>query len=252
MVDLEAATATSDASYEGAVMSAFLGNHDVSRFVSYAASGSWADSDDSACVVADVPTDPALYDRLRLAWTFLLTRPGLPLVYYGDELGIPGYADPGNRLPLWWYSSAFGASGEVGLEEVAAGLHHPDEHEAVLRHVAALGQARREHPALHEGAEAEWWIEPDVWAYARVSGDDEALVILNRSSSERTLSNGLSFAGLTPGGTWGDVLTGATFAASGDSLAVTVPALDARVLVLQSHTGVRRRGRRWVSARSPG
>ena len=67
--------------------------------------------------------------------------------------------------------------------------------------------------------------------WARVYEGDEALVIVNRSGSERTLTNGLSFAGLSSGATFEDVLTGATVTASGDSISVTVPARGSVVLV---------------------
>jgi glycosidase len=178
-------------------------------------------------VTADVPLDSAIYARLRLAWTFLLTQPGLPLVYYGDELGMPGFKDPGNRAPFGWYTSASAG----GVADVAAGLYHPDQHEDVLWHVAALGAARQEHPSLWRGTTTNWWSEQDLYAFARTTGDDHAIVVLNRGGGARTLSNGLAYAGLPTGGTWEDVQTGETFAASGDSLTVDVGALASRVLV---------------------
>ncbi len=55
-------------------------------------------------------------------------------------------------------------------------------------------------------------------------------MILNRSFDSRSLTNGLSFAGLSDG-TYTDVLTGQTFTASGDSITVDVPARGNRVLV---------------------
>jgi len=232
MADLYASRAASDSAYGGAVMSQFLGNHDVSRFTSYAASGGWADSDDSMCLTGEVTTDPAIYAKLRLAWTFLLTQPGLPLVYYGDEIGMPGYKDPSNRGPLWWYSSAIG-TGEVDIGDVAAGLNNPDQHEDVLWHVANLGTVRRTHPAMHSGTQSQWWEEEHLYAFTRTTGDDHVLVIINRADSGASLTNGLSWTGLPSSGTWEDVLTGDTFTASGDSITVTVDAYQSRVLVLQ-------------------
>ncbi len=35
--------------------------------------------------------------RLRMAYTVIYTLPGLPCLYYGDEIGMQGYRDPFNR-----------------------------------------------------------------------------------------------------------------------------------------------------------
>ncbi len=232
MADLYASRATSDGAYGGAVMSQFLGNHDVSRFISYAESGGWADSDDSMCTTGNVTTEGSYYAKLNLAWTFLLTQPGLPLVYYGDEMGIPGYKDPSNRGPLWWYSSAVG-SGEVDISDVASGLYNPDQHEAVLWHVANLGSTRQAHPAMYSGTTTQWWEEEHLYAFGRTTGSDHVLVIINRADQGASLTNGLSYMGLPSDGTYEDVLTGDTFTASGDSLSVDVDGYASRVLVYQ-------------------
>jgi alpha-glucosidase len=38
--------------------------------------------------------------RIRQALALAFVYPGVPLVYYGDEVGLPGGADPANRHPL--------------------------------------------------------------------------------------------------------------------------------------------------------
>lgn len=86
---------------------------------------------------------------------------------------------------------------------------------------------------MSQGTRTDWWEgEADVWAYARVepASGDEVIVLLNRGDSDRTLANGLSFAGLASS-TYTDVFTGEVFYAEGDSLSVWVPALGSRVLV---------------------
>ena len=227
--DLMDAVATSEAAFSGALMGTFLGNHDVQRFVTVAAGDSvWELCDGAGGLYqAEAPDWDDPYDRLRLAWSFLFTQPGVPLVYYGDELGMPGYGDPDNRQPLWW---AVGDLGDIGsVDDMAGAL--PDRQGRVVRHVAALANARKTHEAMYAGDTVEWWQEDDVYATARTTDDDAMLVILNRSTSDRTLDNGLSFAGLPTTGTYTDALTGDTFTPSGDGLAVDVGAMDSRVLV---------------------
>ncbi len=212
--------ADSEASFAGHLMSTFLGNHDVARFIPQATGEIASLYGDSACgedgSLRTPDTAPGWsepYQRLMLAWTFLLTSEGLPLVYYGDEIGLPGFNDPDNRQMM-----RFGD--DLSADEAM-----------VLAHVQALGQARREHPALSSGERVEWWgSEAGFYAYARTSADDAVLVLLNRDAAERTVQNGLAFAGL-PTGRYRDVLTGDTFESVGDSLTVNVPALGSRVLV---------------------
>jgi glycosidase len=230
---LEAAVATSEAAWGGKLMSSFLGNHDVMRFTTLAVEG-WRSScqDGVGLVNAGLPWDPGVYARMRLAWTFLFAQPAVPLVYYGDEIGLPGYTDPDNRQPLWWRTGDLSGGIGSGVEAVAARVS--SEEAATLRHVAKLGQARRDHPSLWRGAAAQWWIEGQVWAWARVDpeGSGMSLVLLNRSGESRSLENGLAFAGLRDG-TYEDLLTGQTFTGSGDRLRVDVPAMGSRVLVLR-------------------
>ncbi len=212
--------ADSETAFDGHLMSTFLGNHDVARFIPQATGEISSLYGDSACGGdgylrgVDTPPDWAEpYQRLNLAWTFLLTSEGLPLVYYGDEVGLPGFNDPDNRQMM-----RFGDA--LSVNEAM-----------VLAHVQALGQARRDHPAFSRGTRTEWWGgEPDFYAYARTTGDDGVLVLLNRADAERTVSNGVAFAGLSEG-TYVDILSADTFDTSGDSLTVTVPALGSRVLV---------------------
>ncbi len=212
--------ADSEATFAGHLMSTFLGNHDVARFIPQATGEIGSLYGDSACGsdgflrgIDDPPAEVEPYQRLMLAWSFLLTSEGLPLVYYGDEIGLPGFNDPDNRQPMRFGDQL--SANEAG----------------VLAHVMALGQARRDHPAFSRGTRTEWWGgEADFYAYARTTESDGVLVLLNRGGSSRSVTNGLAFAGL-PEGRYRDVLTGDTFDTSGDALTIEVPALGSRVLV---------------------
>jgi glycosidase len=221
--ELEQTFDDSRAAYGGATMSIFLGNHDVERFIAHAAGEVGSLYGDGLCPTGDwrgpdsAPEWDEPYQRLKLAWTWLLTHEGLPLIYYGDEIGIPGYHDPDNRQLMRFDGALSGR--EAG----------------VLAHVQSLGQARQDYPELLSGERTIWWgdPDPDVLAWARSSDDGESLVIINRSGSERTLDNALSWAGLSPGARFTDILTGESFAASGDALTVVVPAWGSRVLIAE-------------------
>ena len=98
----------------------FLGNHDVGRFMN----------------------EPgATIEGLKLAYTFLLTVRGTPLLYYGDEIAMPGGGDPDNRrdFPGGWRSdprNAFDASGRTEAQQ------------AVWSHVQRLLKLRAERSDL--------------------------------------------------------------------------------------------------------
>ena len=227
LYSLESTFDDSEAAFGDATMSIFLGNHDVERFISHAAGEVGSLYGDGFCPSGDwrgpasAPDWDEPYLRLKLAWTWLLTHTGLPLVYYGDEIGLPGYHDPDNRQMMRF-------DGDLSSRETD-----------VRDHLSALGAARQDHPALITGERVVWWegassdseLDGDVLAWARSSTHGESLVIINRSWQTHTLENGLSWAGLTPGTTYTDALSGQTWTASGDVLTVTVPPWGSAVLV---------------------
>ncbi len=77
----------------GAVMGLMIGNHDVSRFASVSAGNDGGDTWTSP----PQPLDPTVYAKQRLALASVLTMPGAPVLYYGDEVGLAGRSDPDCR-----------------------------------------------------------------------------------------------------------------------------------------------------------
>jgi glycosidase len=86
--DGEAAWAGSNA-----VMGLMIGNHDVARFASVSAGNADGDSWQGP----PQPLDPIVYAKQRLALATVLTFPGAPVIYYGDEVGLAGRSDPDCR-----------------------------------------------------------------------------------------------------------------------------------------------------------
>ena len=46
--------------------------------------------------------DTTNYSKLELAQAFLMSIDGVPMVYYGDEIGMTGSDDPDDRRPYPW------------------------------------------------------------------------------------------------------------------------------------------------------
>jgi glycosidase len=199
--DLEAVIAESEALWEGsgAVMSPFVGNHDMSRFLSEAAGHDTTRPWDSA---PPQPTDDRAFDKLLMAQALVLSLPGAPVLYYGDELGLAGANDPDNRRPM------------------------PTEHsEAQVRvhdAIARLGRARRCSEALRTGARVPLLADGPLYAHLRTTGADSAVVVLNASDAATTVSLP-DAAGLT----W-DAVSGQ---ADLDPHALSIPPWSARVLL---------------------
>lgn len=80
-------------------MGYMTGNHDQARFISYAG-GALSMSEDprAAGFEREVGVgDPIGYKKLQMMTAFYLSIPGVPTIFYGDEIGMPGANDPDNR-----------------------------------------------------------------------------------------------------------------------------------------------------------
>jgi len=172
MGDLEGAINKSATSYgPDALMSPFLGNHDVTRFVSRAAGMISGNPQDQAWSAPPAePTTDEPYERMFLAFAVLLAQPGVPLIYYGDEAGLPGTADPDNRR-LMKAESALTA-----------------REKKLLDRVRVLAAARGSHPGLKRGARRFMHSDGDGYVFARGTGMDVAIVAVNRGTTNRSVS----------------------------------------------------------------
>src|SRR5262249_44285551 len=110
MSDLANFMNTNDYYYgASAVMSTFIGNHDLPRVIHLAdddtgwPNGQGADGKDRAWsgqpgVVGELEA----YEKVANGFAVLFTNRGAPLVYYGDEVGLSGAGDPDNRRFMPW------------------------------------------------------------------------------------------------------------------------------------------------------
>lgn len=206
MADLEAAIAKSATSYgDGALMSPFLGNHDVTRFISRAAGMIGSNPQDQAwSAPPGEPTTDEAYERAFLAFAVLLGQPGVPLIYYGDEAGLPGTADPDNRRFMK-------SETELSARE-----------KKLLERVRILASARGTLPGLKRGARRVLHTDGDGYVFARGTGADVAIVAVNRGTTNRSVAVTLpSELSVADGTVLRDLLGGPSVTVS--SGAITVP-----------------------------
>lgn len=196
-------------------LATFLGNHDQVRL---------------ATRLSPLRRDEA---RLRLAAGLLFTLPGVPYLYYGEEVGMPngpGGADEAKRTPMRWTPEAPGAGFSAGEPwqpfstddpaiTVAAQEADPG---SLLNHYRRLIALRHENPQFEDAALELLETEGPLLAFARREGDWRALVLANFGTEALTLE--LSGFGAA---TASDLLSGEALSGR-----VTVDATSLRVLKL--------------------
>jgi glycosidase len=81
------------------LMGNITGNHDITRFISLASGAmTFQENDREAGWNRIIRIEsPVGYYRLMQLQAFNMTMPGIPVTYYGDEIGDPGANDPDNR-----------------------------------------------------------------------------------------------------------------------------------------------------------
>jgi len=84
------------------LMGYITGNQDRARFISYAGGDlQFSENAKAAGWQREIGVgDPIGYKKLSMLTAFNMTIPGLPVIYYGDELGIPGGNDTDSRRQM--------------------------------------------------------------------------------------------------------------------------------------------------------
>ncbi len=146
------------------------GNHDKPRFMALA-SGDLKPSEDSKLVGWKRPvgiSDSVAYDKLLLFHAFNMTIPGVPVVFYGDEIGLTGANDPDCRRMMRF--------DKLNSRE-----------NQLLSNVALITKARANSLALQYGDFNTLYLNGNQWVYSRQYFDETALVMLNNSAQKVTL-----------------------------------------------------------------
>lgn len=146
-------------------------------------------------------------DKAKIAFAFLLSMPGAPFIYYGDEIGMRyvegltsvegGYERTGSRSPMQWDDSV-----NAGFSSAASDMLYIREDESddrptvkkamgdkdsLWHEVHKLIQIRQEHSALQSLADIRFvYAEENKYplAYVRENAEEKILVYINPSDKE--------------------------------------------------------------------
>jgi glycosidase len=134
----------------------------------------------------------ATTEGLELAETFLMTTRGIPMVYYGDEIGMKGGEDPDNRRD---FPGGFpGDQRNAFLQEGRT----PDE-QKIFDHVRKLLHLRAELLPLRRGLLRELAVSDQVSVFARTLKGQTVLVALNNDTKPGVVEFPSRDAELAPG-----------------------------------------------------
>ncbi len=135
----------------------FVGNHDVTR------------------LAGESGATPA---KVRLAFGLTLTLRGIPELYYGDEIGMPGGGDPDNRrdFPGGWTGDAQNAFLREGRTR---------EQKELFGYVQSLLRLRREHAALRSGKLWHLASDDSSYVFIRETEEEKLVVAFHNGSTNR-------------------------------------------------------------------
>jgi neopullulanase len=119
--------------------------------------------------------------KFNAAFALLLTMRGIPQLYSGDEVYMPGGEDPDNRrdFPGGFPGDARSAFTEQGRTK---------DEQAVFANIRELLKIRREHSALRSGKMWHLLEADDAYAFVRMNKRDSIVVAYNDTAKERTLT----------------------------------------------------------------
>lgn len=152
------------------LMGNITGNQDMSRFISYASGAlSFTEDDREAGWKRNIQVkDTVGYLKLASLEAFNMTIPGIPVIYYGDEFGLAGAADPDNRRMMKFDSL--------------------NKHEQALKTTTAkLAHLRNSNLALVYGDFTTLKVSEKVYVYLRSYFDKAVVVVFNKDKSKRKI-----------------------------------------------------------------
>lgn len=144
------------------------------------------DSHDTSRIRSTLGGNPRLQ---RLAAALQFTYPGVPGIYYGDEIGLSDHPQLASRGCMPWEQSAW-------------------DHD-LLSYYRALIKLRKNSSALQTGSFQEIFVEPDAFAYLRESTQEYIIIVAQRTPTPRPASGiPVALAGVPDGASFTEYFSG--------------------------------------------
>ncbi|HLJ55265.1 MAG TPA: alpha amylase N-terminal ig-like domain-containing protein [Chthonomonadaceae bacterium] len=143
------------------------------------------------------------WGKQRQAVVFQMTYPGVPVIYYGDEIGMDGGKDPDNRRCMEWDASKWDKT-RLDFYKAAIAL-------------------RKGHAVLRRGDYTTVAMDDSkgIYAFLRTNRAERALVVFNRSGTPGQASIPISKIGSKQWKVWLD--TSSKMEWQGNNLVVSLP-----------------------------
>ena len=123
-----------------------VGSHDVERIMT-GCGGDW--------------------NKVYLLYALLMTLPGIPMIYYGDEIGLPGGNDPNCRRCMIWDQNGWNS--------------------ALFNRIRSLTDLRSNHSALQTGYFRVVYTFNGLLVFERKNSEEQILIILNSRKEEKNI-----------------------------------------------------------------
>ena len=153
--------------------------------------------------------------RVMLAALFSMTYPGVPHIYYGDEVGLEGGKDPDNRrtFPWTWKSS--------------------DKRRELQHFYRKLAKLRHRYDALRTGQFRAVYSGQMTYAYLREDPKRRFLVVLHNEDRPARLSLSLKEWDIRSDKRIKELLKGETCVLNTDTLHMDFQGLDGRLFLIE-------------------
>ncbi len=174
----------------------FIGNHDNKRFM----------GEEGSSIA-----------KLKAATGLLLTLRGIPQIYSGDEIAMPGGDDPDNRRDF-----PGGFPGDPANAFTAAG--RTAEQQDVFTYTESLLALRKAHPALRTGKQWHIGWDSSYYAFLRDLPEEKLFVVYNNAANTRELKVPIGDTPMQGAKQLHPLFGNVTAQVSGEEVHITLPA----------------------------